>query len=161
MEARYPPPQKGVSQRYLQSDNVMPTEMPSLPNPSLADFRHVQPTLRHMLGNETHTLLEDLLLLCHSATFERKQQGCFVKERFWRMYPRSGFWYRRTSKCTLVPVFGTGEHPNIPSFRFLVPGNIRQTHPFGNYPFANPRNILDLSTHRFSWFRFALFLTLP
>ena len=27
-------------------------------------------------------------------------------------------------ECTLVPVFCTGEHPNVPSFRFLVPGNI-------------------------------------
>ena len=27
------------------------------------------------------------------------------------MYPRSGFWYRGTSEYTLVPVFGTGEHP--------------------------------------------------
>ena len=27
--------------------------------------------------------------------------------------------------CTLVPVFGTREHPHVPSFRFLVPGNIR------------------------------------
>ena len=32
-------------------------------------------------------------------------------------------------ECTLVPVFGTGEHPNVPSFWFLVledsEGNIR------------------------------------
>ena len=55
------------------------------------------------------------------------------------MYPHSGLWYRGTSACTLVPVFGTGEHPNVPSFRFLVPGNIRQNHSFGNHPFANPQ----------------------
>ena len=42
---------------------------------------------------------------------ERKQKGGFVKGWFWRMYPRSGFWYRGTSACTFVPV--------------LVPGNIR------------------------------------
>ena len=28
-------------------------------------------------------------------------------------------------ECTLVPVFGAGQHPNVPSFRLLVPGNIR------------------------------------
>ena len=33
------------------------------------------------------------------------------------MHPRSGFGYWGTSACTLVPVFGTGEHPNVPSFR--------------------------------------------
>ena len=33
-----------------------------------------------------------------------------------RMYPRSGFWYRGTSECTLVPVFGTREHPPKPPF---------------------------------------------
>ena len=30
------------------------------------------------------------------------------------MYPCSGFWYRRTSECTLVRVFGTGEPPPKP-----------------------------------------------
>ena len=49
-------------------------------------------------------------------------------------------------ECDLVPAFGTGEHPylqlylvpvfgsredaNVPSFRFLVPGDIRRNHPF-------------------------------
>ena len=28
---------------------------------------------------------------------------------------------------------------NVPSFRFSFRGNIRQNHPFGNHPFANPR----------------------
>ena len=29
-------------------------------------------------------------------------------------------------ECALVSVFGTGEHPNVPSFRVLAPGeNIR------------------------------------
>ena len=37
----------------------------------------------------------------------------------------------------LVPVFGTKEHPNVPSFRFLVPGD----HPLGNHPHANPRKM--------------------
>ena len=47
-------------------------------------------------------------------------KGRFVKGRCWRMHPRSGFWNRGTSECTFVPVcFGTGEHPNVPSFQFL------------------------------------------
>ena len=46
------------------------------------------------------------------------------------MHPRSGFRYQGTSECTLVPVFGTGEHPPKP--------------PFGNHPFANPRKCNDL-----------------
>ena len=29
----------------------------------------------------------------------------------------------------------------VPSFRFLLQGNIRQNHPCGNHPFANPRTI--------------------
>ena len=60
---------------------------------------------------------------------ERKQKGSFVKGWFWRMYLRAGFWYQEASECTFVPVFGTGEHPNVPWYRFLVPGNIRQNHP--------------------------------
>ena len=44
---------------------------------------------------------------------KQKIKGGFVKGRFWRMCPRSGFWYQAR------------EHPNVPSFRFLVPGNIR------------------------------------
>ena len=39
--------------------------------------------------------------------FEEETKGGFEKEWFWRMYPRSGFWYRGTSECTLVPVLGT------------------------------------------------------
>ena len=49
-------------------------------------------------------------------------------------------WYRVTSQCALVPVFGIGERPHVPSFRLLVQGNIRQNHPFRNHPFANPLN---------------------
>ena len=43
------------------------------------------------------------------------------------MYPRSGFWCRGTSACTLVPVFGTGEHPNVPLFRFWYRGTSAKT----------------------------------
>ena len=45
------------------------------------------------------------------------------------MYPRSGFW------CP------GGEHLNVPcSFRFLVPVNVRQNHPFWKPPFCEPPN---------------------
>ena len=47
---------------------------------------------------------------------EREQKGGFVKGRFWRMCPRSGFWYRGTSECTLALVFVTGEHLPKPPF---------------------------------------------
>ena len=71
-----------------------------------------------------------LTLFSKIAPFERKQKGGFVKGRFWRMCPRSCFWYRRTSECTLVfrvwcrgtsectvvPFYGTGEHPPKPPF---------------------------------------------
>ena len=39
----------------------------------------------------------------------------------------------------------SGEHPNVYSFRFLVPGNIRQDHPFGQPPFCEPPNLAELS----------------
>ena len=42
-------------------------------------------------------------------------------------------------------IFGAGEHPYVPSSRVLVQGNIRQNHPFGNPPFANPGYIVCLS----------------
>ena len=62
-----------------------------------------------------------------SLFFERKQEGGFEKGWFGRMYPRSGFWYGGTSDCSLIQVFSTGEHPNVPSFLFLVQGNIAKT----------------------------------
>ena len=55
------------------------------------------------------------------------------------MYPRSGCWYRETSACTLVPVFGTAEHLNVPSFRFFGTGKHPPKPLFWN-PFANPRS---------------------
>ena len=42
------------------------------------------------------------------------------------------FWYRGTSECTLVPVFGTGEHPPKP--------------PFGNHPLVNPNKKAKITT---------------
>ena len=46
------------------------------------------------------------------------------------------FWCRGTSECTLVPVFGTGEHPNVPSFRFLAREHLPKP-PFWKSPFCN------------------------
>ena len=66
---------------------------------------------------------------------------------FWRMCPRSGFLVLANIRMYLFfPFVGAGEHPNVPSFRFLVPGNMRQNHPFGNHPFANPRAFCGYST---------------
>ena len=47
-----------------------------------------------------------------------KDQG-LLKGWFWRMCPRSWFWFRGTCECTLIQLFVPGEHPNVPSFRFL------------------------------------------
>ena len=38
---------------------------------------------------------------------------------------RAVSWKGGFGERALVPVFGTGQNPNVPSFRFLVPGNIR------------------------------------
>ena len=46
-----------------------------------------------------------------SLAAPEETKGWFRQGQFWRMCSRSGF--------------GTGEHPHVPSFRFLVPGNIR------------------------------------
>ena len=51
-----------------------------------------------------------------------KQEGGFVTGWFWRMCPRSSFRCGGVCKCTLVPVFVPGEHPNVPSFRFRSGG---------------------------------------
>ena len=45
---------------------------------------------------------------------------CFREETEGRFRKKGGF-----GECALVPVFGSGEHPHVPSFRSLVPGNIR------------------------------------
>ena len=70
---------------------------------------------------------ESPFCLLPASSFERKQQGGFEKGWFWRMCPRSGwcwgnirmygrsgFGTETTSECTLVPFFGTGEHPPKP-----------------------------------------------
>ena len=48
-----------------------------------------------------------------------RQKGGLVKGWFWRMYPRSGFRSGGTCERTLVLVFVSWEHPNVPSFRFF------------------------------------------
>ena len=63
-----------------------------------------------------------------------------ISEDFWillsslydgcNLVPCPGFQYRGASECTLVPVFGAGEHP------------------FGNHPFANPRLIFAVAKFR-------------
>ena len=66
-------------------------------------------------------------------------QGRFRKRVFWRMYPRSG-----SGEHANVPSFRfsfRGEHPKVPSFRFSLRGNIRQNHPFGKPPFCQPQNV--------------------
>ena len=47
-------------------------------------------------------------------------------------------------------VFGAGEHPNVPSFLFLVQGNIRQNHRFGNHHFVGRTSQLSGITVDFS-----------
>ena len=61
-----------------------------------------------------------------------------MKGWFWRMRPRSSF---RSGEHVNVPSFRffvPGEHPNVPSFRFSFRGNIRQNHPSGNHPLSTP-----------------------
>ena len=62
------------------------------------------------------------------------------------MYPRSGFRSGGTCERTLVSVFVSGEHPNVPSFRSSLRGNIRQNHLLENHPFVNPRTFFTLDT---------------
>ena len=88
---------------------------------------------------------------------KRKQKGSFANRRFWRVHPRSSFLYCRSAFCTLVPVFGV-QQPRfctlvpvfVPSFRVLGSRNIRQNHPFGNRPFANPRIVGKIAAFFFA-----------
>ena len=57
-----------------------------------------------------------------SFEIERKQKGGFEKGRFWRMCPRSGFWSRGTSACTLAPSFGKGNIRMYPRSGFRYRG---------------------------------------
>ena len=95
--------------------------------------------------------------------------------RSWRVWKSRGN-KRAVSKkggfgeCALVPVFGAGEHPCAPSFRFLVPGNIRMyprpvfgtgAHPpkpaFWKPPFCEPPRKHKPDTPRFlKYSRFSL-----
>ena len=51
--------------------------------------------------------------------------------------------------------FVKGGFGECASFRFLVPGNIRQIHPFGNHPSANPRKWGARSCFRMSFPEFS------
>ena len=92
-----------------------------------------------ILGFKVGVLDSQNCLLPSWAVFEEETKGWFHKRAVLANVPSFRFWYRGTSECTFIPCFGTGEHPKVPSFRFLVLGNIRQNHPSGNHPFANPR----------------------
>ena len=37
----------------------------------------------------------------------------FVKGEVWRMYPHSGFWYRRSVFCTLAGFWGPGNQGEL------------------------------------------------
>ena len=62
------------------------------------------------------TFAKSALLQSFLFFFERKQTGGFVKGWFWRMYPCSGFSYRRSVFYALVPALWY-----LPSSRFLCP----------------------------------------
>ena len=74
-----------------------------------------------------------------STNLTGRQKGGFVKGRFWRMCPHSGFRSGGTCERTLVPVLGPGEHPNVPSFRFRSGGTSAKTTLLENCPSVNPR----------------------
>ena len=107
-------------------------------------------------GKEVQRLQDEALThLGVSMKFHRETKGRFRKRVVLANVPsfpvsRSG----GTCECTLVPVFVPGEHPNVPSFRFLSRGNIRQNPPFGKPPFCQPSKIASLSgvirTNRFA-----------
>ena len=79
------------------------------------------------LGDSQKLLLGDASdIIIPFLVFERRQKGGFVTGWFWQMYPRSGFRSGGTCKHTLVPVFVPGEHLNVPSFRWNVPGNFHE-----------------------------------
>ena len=73
-----------------------------------------------------------------SSNISRGNKGRFRKRVVLANVPSFRFLVPGNIRMYLRSVFGIGEHPNVLSFRFLVPGNIRQNHPFGNHPCANP-----------------------
>ena len=80
----------------------------------------------------------------HAEKIERKEKRGFVKGRFWRMCPRSGFWYRGARECTLVQFLGSGEHPN---FRFFFrAGEHSPKPPFWKQPFFSREKIVRKSS---------------
>ena len=81
----------------------------------------------------SNPVLESQLPLLVAPYFERKQKGGFVKGWFWRMHPRSGFWYCRSDFGGSVALFF------VPSFLFLGSREYPPKSPFGNHLFTNPR----------------------
>ena len=88
--------------------------------------KNVKPLSRRLKISHRH-FLKDF----HSPKFAQREvvfspRGSAAAAAL-RMYPRSGFWYRGTSECNIVPVFGKGEYPNVPLFRFLVQTSAKTT----------------------------------
>ena len=119
--------------------------------PCFCRLAHVQMTScagrRVLQHNEC--LSPVFLYQSESATFREEQKG-FRKRAVLanvpsfrvlvpgniRMYPRSSFWYWGTSECTLVPGFGTGEHPPKPPFwkpPFCEPPKMRRRRRHDHY----------------------------
>ena len=92
-----------------------------LPRSTLASYKVLRGTFR---GSPPLAHVLNLVLQLVPDSLGDKM-AVSQKGWFWRMYTRSGF--------------RSGVHANVPSFRFFVPGNIRQNHPFGKPPF--PKNI--------------------
>ena len=67
--------------------------------------------IRYRGTSATTTLLETTFLRTLDHCREETTKGQFRK--------------RALGECALVPVVGTGEHPNVPSSRLVVHGNIR------------------------------------
>ena len=124
--------------------------MPALSSESSCPSPNPMGNVTYVYGHQFQQLL-----------IERRQGGGFVKGRFWRTCPRSGFRSRRTCEPTLVPVFVRGEHPNVPSFRLSFRENICQNHPFGKPPFWKTTLLRtsDLNGRLFETTKFAAMFT--
>ena len=83
-----------------------------------------------------------------------EQRGGFVEGSFGKCALVPAFLYRRSVFGTLNPVFLYRCPFFVPRSGFWGPGNIRQNHPFGNRPFANPRKVtFRVSTKVTLWTR--------
>ena len=127
---------KLVEEKLCRTPTVLP-DFGWEPNPAFQSLQILHFSVPKARGN----VPENRRHARHAPPIERKQKAGFVKGRFWRMYPRSGFWYRGTSACTLIPVFGTGEHPNIPSSNFGTGEHVSKP-PFWKLPLCEPPNLV-------------------